>query len=277
MAALHDMDRFSRAGLVFDVDDTGPPDGEVVMCLHGFPESRAAWEGVAPGLAAAGRRVLAPDQRGYSPGARPLRRGAYRMAELVADVVALADRAGAARFHVVGHDWGGAVAWALGAWHPDRVATLTVLSTPHPQALLRSFLTSTQGIRSWYMGWFQVPAVPERVLLADDVLGRSLRRSGLPGRFVDRYVARMREPGAATAALNWYRAAALDRRAVGAVRVPTLYAWSTGDVALGRAAAEATAGHVSAPYRFEVLDGVSHWIPEEAPEAVVRLVLSLVA
>lgn len=256
--------------------DTGPAAGEVVICLHGFPETSASWAGVVPGLAEAGYRVLAPDQRGYSPAARPAGRGAYVMRELVDDVLALAGQAGADRFHVVGHDWGGAVAWALAADHPDRLRTLTVLSTPHPEAMLRSFTRSPQALRSWYMAFFQLPVLPERVILSGDTFRRMLGRTGLQGPIVDTYLRRMREPGALTGALNWYRALPLqlrERRTGPPVTVPTLYVWSTGDTALGRSAAELTARYVSGPYRFEILDGVSHWIPEEVPDQVVALLL----
>jgi pimeloyl-ACP methyl ester carboxylesterase len=120
-------------GLVFDLLAAGDPAGEPVLLLHGFPQTAACWTELAEALADAGYRVLAPDQRGYSPGARPAAVRDYRMPELVADVLAVADRAGARRFHVVGHDWGGAVAWHLAARHPERVATLTAVSTPHPR------------------------------------------------------------------------------------------------------------------------------------------------
>ena len=272
------MEQFTRNGLIFDVIDVGPPEAEAVVLLHGYPQSSASWRSVVPGLVAAGYRALAPDQRGYSPRARPVGRRAYVMTELVADVLALADQAGVERFHLVGHDWGGAVAWALGTDHPDRLRTLTVLSTPHPGAFLRSAVTSGQALRSWYMGLFQIPRLPEWLTLVGDgrVALSSMRRTGLSEDRAREYLERMREPGALTGALNWYRAIPLETagiREAPPVTVPTLYVWSTGDVALGRKAAELTARHVSAPYRLEILDGVSHWIPEEAPDAVVRLVL----
>ena len=142
------MNEYRNGELVFDVRDDGPGDGGVVILLHGYPETKESWDGVVPGLAAAGYRVLAPDQRGYSPRARPRGRRAYVADNLVADVLALADAVGAERFHVVGHDWGGAVAWYCAMWHPQRVATVTSLATPHPTAFARSLLTSSQCIRS---------------------------------------------------------------------------------------------------------------------------------
>jgi pimeloyl-ACP methyl ester carboxylesterase len=272
------VEQFTRTGLTFEVIDAGPAEAEAIVLLHGYPESSASWSAVAPGLTAAGYRTLAPDQRGYSPRARPLDRRAYVMTELVADILTMVDQAGLDRFHVVGHDWGGAVAWALGTDHPERLRTLTVLSTPHPVAFLRSTVTSGQAFRSWYMALFQLPRLPEWLTLVDH--GRlalsSMRRSGLSEERAREYLERLKEPGAVTGALNWYRAFPFEAGAIrqaGPVPVPTLYVWSTSDVALGRKAAELTGRYVSGPYRFEILDGVSHWIPEESPDAVVRLVL----
>jgi pimeloyl-ACP methyl ester carboxylesterase len=269
------VDTFSRDGLTFDVLDAGPSDGEPVVLLHGFPQDATAWDLVAPALHQHGLRTLAPNQRGYSPGARPSGRAAYRLRETTADVLALLDAAGLESAHIVGHDWGGFVAWGLGAWHPDRVRTLTAISVPHPGAMARAMVTSDQALRSYYVGVFQLPLVPERLLLAGNgtVLRRMLRGGGLSREAADHYVARMREPGALTAALGWYRALPLSGRdPVGTVRVPTLHLWSTGDAFLGRAATEDTARFVDAPYRLEVLDDVSHWIPELAADRVAELV-----
>lgn len=269
------MDSFRRDGLTFDVRDAGPGDGEPVVLLHGFPQDSAAWDRVAPALHQHGLRTLAPDQRGYSPMARPRGRGHYKLRETTADVLALLDAAGLESAHVVGHDWGGFVAWALGAWHPDRVRTLTALSVPHPAAIGKAMVTSDQGLRSLYVGLFQLPLLPEQLLLAGDgaVLRRVLRTGGLEPDLVDHYVRRMQEPGALSAALGWYRALPLSgREQIGTVRVPTLHVWSTGDPFLGRAATEATARFVDAPYRLEVLEGVPHWIPELAADRVAELV-----
>jgi pimeloyl-ACP methyl ester carboxylesterase len=272
-----DVDSFFRDGLTFDVRDAGPADGEPVVLLHGFPQDARAWDRMAPVLHGAGLRTLAADQRGYSPMARPRGRAAYKPRELVHDVLALLDAAGLDRAHVVGHDWGAVVAWALAGWHPDRVRTLTALSVPHPGAMAKAMLTSDQALRSAYMAAFQVPALPELTLLAAGgaPLHRMLRRSGLPEDLAAHYVARMREPGALTAALNWYRALPWHARdPVGRVRVPTLHVWSTEDAFLGRAATEATARFCGEDYRLEVLDGVPHWIPELAAEQVGELVVA---
>jgi pimeloyl-ACP methyl ester carboxylesterase len=261
--------------MVFDVQDGGPPAGDPVVLLHGFPQDRTAFDRMTPALHSAGLRTLALDQRGYSPGARPVGRAHYRMRECVDDVLALLDAAGAQTAHVVGHDWGGAVAWALADWHADRVRTLTALSTPHPAAMQHATLHSDQGLRSWYMAAFQVPFLPEAMLLAGGAaaLRQALSRGGLPPERVDHYVERMREPDALSAALNWYRALpwSLRDRQVGVVGVPTLHVWSTGDTFLGRTATEATARFVHARYRLEVLDDVPHWIPELAADRVAEL------
>ncbi|HEV7871551.1 MAG TPA: alpha/beta fold hydrolase [Modestobacter sp.] len=269
------MDSFSRGHLVFDVRDSGPADGDPVVLLHGFPQDSSAFDRLSPALHSAGLRTLAPDQRGYSPRARPDGRAAYRLREVVEDVLALLDAAGLQRAHVVGHDWGGIAAWALAAWHPWRVRTLTALSVPHPAAMTHAMMHSDQALRSSYIGFFQLPRVPEGVLLAGRgaVLRRLLRQGGLPADRVDEYVDRMREPGALTAALNWYRALPLSARTpVGVVRVPTLHVWGAADAFLGRAATEASREFVDAPYALEVLEDVNHWIPELAAERTGELI-----
>ncbi|MFC8921864.1 alpha/beta fold hydrolase [Cellulosimicrobium sp. NPDC057127] len=266
---LHEI---RRGQLTFDVHDDGPADGETVVLLHGFPEDSSSWTRATPLLHEAGLRTVALDQRGYSPRARPLARAAYRLDFLVQDVLALLDRTGPA--HLVGHDWGGNVAWALAAWAPERVRSLTVLSTPHPGALVRSLTRSDQALRSLYAGFFQLPVLPE--VLLSRAMPSLLRRSGVPAEDADRYAARMREPGALRAALNWYRALPLARTPVADVTVPTTYVWGSGDQALGRRAAEDTERFVRAPYRFVELD-TGHWLPETTPTEVAGAVADRVA
>ena len=264
------MQRFERAGLTFDVRDGGPSGGEPVVLLHGFPQDSSSWRLIEPLLQAQGLRTLAVDQRGYSPQARPPRRADYAMPELVADVLALLDAADLSSAHVVGHDWGGAVAWQLAGLHPDRVRSLTVLSTPHPRALSVAARKSTQLLRSGYMFFFQLPVVPELVVAR--TLGSSLRRSGLPPEFAAHNAQRMREPGALTAALNWYRGLPLSLSGPQPrCPVPTTYIWGRRDPFLGRVAAEATADFVTAPYRFVELDA-PHWLPETHPAQVAAVI-----
>jgi len=264
--------------LVFDLRDEGPSDGEVVILLHGFPQTAACWDGVIPGLVDAGYRVLAPDQRGYSPGARPSGRRSYAAHNMVDDVLTVADAAGAETFHVVGHDWGGAYAWYCAMWHPDRVRTLTSIATPHPAAFRKALLSSTQLLKSWYFLMFQLPRVPEWAATSE--LGRprfrkALLRAGLPEDKLDQYLAVFDEPGAPTCIFNWYRGVPFTPPSdlSQTVTAPTLYIYGARDIALGPKAAALTANYVSGPYRYEQLDDASHWIPEEAPDTVVGLLL----
>jgi pimeloyl-ACP methyl ester carboxylesterase len=279
------MDTFQRDGLTFDVSDTGPAGGRVVIALHGFPEDRHCWQRLAEGLTAGpapadqpatpGYRILAPDQRGYSPGARPRGRRTYALTELTADVLALADAAGAARFDVIGHDWGGGVAWDLAARHPDRVRTLTVLSTPHPGAMTASLLRSSQLLHSWYMLFFQLPAVPEAAMRRAGAARAAERfvKDGLDADSARRYAERLVRPETAEGPLNWYRAIPYSfRRPMPPVTVPTLYVWSDGDGYLTRRSAELTEGQVTGPYRFEILRGLSHWLPTAAADQLVPMV-----
>ena len=267
------MESYRHGPLSFDVSDDGPDGGDVAVLLHGFPENRTSWSALTPYLVDAGYRVLAPDQRGYSPGARPLRRRDYRLPLLVSDVVALLDAVGAERVHLVGHDWGGAVAWAFAALQPQRLRSLSVLSTPHGRAMFRSMATSSQLLKSWYMFFFQLPWVPEFGLGYS--LERLLTGQGLAAERVASYWQTLSTRQARRAAINWYRAMPLTSPSLVRLPVtaPTLYVYSTDDVALGRRAADLTGRYVSGPYRYEVLEGVSHWIPEEAPETVARLLL----
>ncbi|MDQ1397883.1 MAG: hypothetical protein QOG64_3142, partial [Acidimicrobiaceae bacterium] len=256
--------------------------GRLVILLHGFPQSSYSWRAQLAALGDAGYRVIAPDQRGYSAGARPEGKEQYAIPHLVADVLAIADDMGGHEFDLVGHDWGGAVAWQLAGRYPERLRTLTVVSTPHPAAFTTSLrdANADQSQRSWYMEFFQQPDVPEAAMLDNDAAGlrNVYQGSGLDPAETDEYVRLLQQPGAMTAAINWYRAASIgDVEGMGPVTTPTLYIWSDNDVALGREAAEATEAHVKGPYRFEILEGVSHWIPEEAPDDLNRLLLEHLA
>lgn len=273
------MKQYRRGELTFDVIDAGPADGSVVVLLHGFPQLNTSWNAVIDRLTARGYRCLAPNQRGYSPGARPARRRDYRMPEIVEDIRALIDASGAQRVHLVGHDWGAAAAWAAAAELSDRIATLTSFSVPHPSAFLKGLVTSRQGLLSWYMYFFQLPWLPERLLLgrngAAERMSKQLQSGGQTPQAADRDAQAMAAPGVLTAALNWYRAMPLTdlRRAAGKVSVPTMYVWSDGDIALAEKPARDTARYVSGEYRFEILHGVSHWIPDEQPDKAADLLL----
>jgi pimeloyl-ACP methyl ester carboxylesterase len=271
------VDSFTRQGLTFDVTDVGPADGPVVIALHGFPQDRSCWEGITPALTGAGYRVLAPDQRGYSPRARPTGRSRYRIEELARDVLSMADHAGADRFSVVGHDWGAVVAWNLGVRYPDRIVSLAALSVPHPRAFLGSLLHSRQALMSWYMLAFQLPLLPERSLGAGGGEGmvRALTGTGLPEHVARRYAARAAEPSGMTGPLNWYRALPWSARSpLGPVEVPTLFVYGEGDTALSRAGADACGDWVTGPYAYETIAGGGHWLPEVAADRVAELVVA---
>ncbi|NKR40130.1 alpha/beta fold hydrolase [Rhodococcus hoagii] len=272
-------DRVRLGELTFDVTVAGPDDGTPILLLHGFPESSASWRPVTPRLVRAGLRVIAPNQRGYSPDARPERVDEYRFDRLVGDVVRLLDAYDIESAHLVGHDWGAAVAWQVAGGHPERIRSLTAVSVPHPAAFgwaLRE--DADQQRRSGYIGLLRQEGKAEAVLLEDD--SRRLRAmfgDGNDPELVEEHVRLLSQPGALTAAMNWYRATTRAFGDLPPVRVPTTYVWSTADPALGPAAAKRCAEFVDAPYRFVVLDGANHWIPEEHPDALADAILARVA
>ncbi|MBV9142209.1 MAG: alpha/beta fold hydrolase [Pseudonocardiales bacterium] len=265
--------QLTRDELRFDVIEVGPPDGEPVVLLHGFPQFSGSWDALVALLTQQGYRTLMMDQRGYSVGARPRGRWTYRMSELVADVVALIDARGGGPVHLVGHDWGAAVAWALTARRPEKVCSLTALSVPHPWGFITAMATSAQGLKSWYMYFFQLPWLPERLLHAQGV--RFLTMFGQSPERARRDAARFPDPAALTGPLNWYRAMTFidPRAAMKPVRRPTLFVWSDGDSAISRQAAETCERYVDAPYQFETLRGVNHWIPEAATSELAALLI----
>jgi pimeloyl-ACP methyl ester carboxylesterase len=281
-------------GLTFRARVAGPEDGRVVLLLHGFPQTSRCWGAQLDALADAGYRAVAVDQRGYSPGARPDDPAAYALAHLVDDVLGIVDALGTDQVDLVGHDLGAAVSWAVAGHHPDRVRTLTIASSPHPLAFVQAYqarsteagpgsddgTSSDQNQRSAYIRTFREapPGQIEGQLLADDAAMLRQAYAGIPETSIAAHVEDMSTPGALVAALNWYRAmSAKASAAVPPSTVPTLYVWSDGDPAIGRAAAEATGNHVTGPYDFVVLEGVSHWIPEHAAATFTPLLLAHLA
>lgn len=273
------VDRYSHHGLTFPVADTGPAgvdDAHSVVLLHGFPENRTSWEEVSAGLNRAGFRTLAPDLRGLPEGARPRRRRDYRVERLVEDVEALLDAAGLAKAHLVGHDWGGGIAWEVALRRPERLASLTVLSTPHPSALLWSLPRSAQGLRSWYMLALQLPVLPE-ALIARALRREGLRSLDLPEKYRLAFEEQLRRPGAIAGAIAPYRAlllrpSPLTTRSRVHVEVPTTYVWSRRDPYLGARAARRTAHYCTGPFRFLAVDA-DHWLPEKEPGVVLDAIL----
>ena len=266
---------------------TGPADGPAVVLLHGFPDFWYTWRHQLPALAAAGFRAVAPDQRGYNLSDKPPRVRDYAIETLAADVAALARQlAGGRPVHLVGHDWGGGVAWLVAMWHPDVVDRLVILNAPHPAAYDREIRRGwSQPLRSWYILAFQVPWLPEAVLAADDceVLKRVLRTEpARPGAFTPadlaRYEAAWEQPGALRSGVHWYRAAVrrgptwvADR--VRPVECPTLVIWGDRDAYLVPALADGLEPWVPR-VRVERLPEASHWVQHDEPERVNGLVVA---
>ena len=266
-------------GLVFDVTDAGPLDGPVVVLLHGFPQKASMWTGVADILNAHGYRTIAPNQRGYSDGARPQGVKAYRMSALVSDVIALVKAIGTGAVHLVGHDWGSAVAWSVAGAHPGHVRSLTAVSVPHNAAFLQAMISSDQLLRSYYMFLFQVPGLMEQLARhRPSVIHTLLGKAGMDRQQISRFQTDIVDAGALTATLNWYRAMLLMKPAdvFRKVTVPAMHVWGDQDAALSRRGAELTARHVSGPYQLRVMPGVGHWVPEQSPAALAQLVMEQV-
>jgi pimeloyl-ACP methyl ester carboxylesterase len=227
-----------------------------------------------PGLTAAGFRTVAPDFRGFGASDRPEDVGAYGLAQILGDVLGVLDHLGLDRVHVVGHDWGAAVAWALAALVPDRVDHLVALSVGHPLAFRGAGFPQRE--KSWYMLLFQFEGIAERWLSED---GYANFRAWSRHPDADTAIADLSRPGALTASLNWYRAnlppAALVEPAleVPPVSRPTMGLWSKGDMALVEENVTGSAAHVTGGWRYERIDGAGHWIPLEAPDELTRLLL----
>jgi len=264
----------------FTADVAGASWAPLALLLHGFPQSRHSWREQVPALGASGYRAIAPDQRGYSPGVRPDPAAgleAYSVDRLVADVLdlAAAEGHGTKAFHLVGHDWGGHVAWATAHRHPHRLASLTVLSRPHPAAFRRAFRENAdeQQHRSRHHKAFHDPKTADALLENDGQrFKRNLAGNGVSEAAIVDYYSVLGTRPALESALAWYRAAgALTGTEVGPITVPTLYIWGDADSTVGPSAARWTAEHVTGPYRFEVLPGVGHFATDQAPAAVTRL------
>lgn len=266
---------------VFVARTAGPPDGDPVFLLHGFPSTSAMWQNQIDALAAEGYRVIAPDQRGYSTGARPSGVDDYRIELIAGDVVGMADTLGIDTFHVIGHDFGGAGAWAVASLFPDRVRSMGSVSTPHPAALTDTIgsAESDQANRSSYVDLF-VREGSEIIFTAND--GAALRGvmadAGLSAEEAEVQIEVLNDADTLIAALNWYRASFnADGFDVGEIEVPTLFIWSTGDNFLGPDPAWATGALVTGGLRFEVIDLVNHWVPEVAADLVSEILIEFLA
>ena len=271
-------------GLTFDVLVAGEPGAPLVLLLHGFAESMNCWRAQLGALGKMGYRAVAPSQRGYSPAARPDTRdhSNYHIDRLMDDAMAIVAACGygEARFHLAGHDWGGSIAWGLTDRHPERLASLTILSRPHPNAFNRALqmIDGDQAHRSRHHKAFLKPDAAD-VVLADDArwLRDRLAANGVPASAIAQHLAVLGNKDAMEAALAWYRARGAIRGPLGPTRVPTLFIWGDADDTVGRVAAEGTVDFVAAPYRFEVLPGVGHFAADQAPQRVSERMLAHVA
>jgi pimeloyl-ACP methyl ester carboxylesterase len=271
-------------GLTFDALVAGDAGAPLVLLLHGFAESMQCWRAQVSALAAAGYRAVAPSQRGYSPGARPDTDDTanYAIERLMNDAMAIsaASGHGDARFHLVGHDWGGSIAWALADRYPQRLASLTILSRPHPNAFNRALQMpdGEQTRRSRHHKAFLEPDATE-IVLADDAkwLRERWAAAGVPAAAMEEHLSVIGNKAAMEAALTWYRARGAIRTPLGPIRVPTLYIWGDADDTVGHAAAEGTEDFIAAPYRFEILADVGHFAADQAPDRVNELLLQHLA
>jgi len=271
------MRRMKGDGVTLAVLDEG--EGRPVVLLHGFPDSSALWRHQVPALVEAGMRVIAPDLRGFGESDKPEAVEEYAITRSIADVVAVLDALGIEHAHVVGHDWGAGLAWALAAFVPARVERLVAMSVGHPNTLRDR--TIEQREKAWYQLLFQFTGVAEELLMRDD--WKLFREFSRGDGDLDRYIADLSRPGALTAGLNWYRANAGPQRElesrppVPAVAAPTLGLWSSGDNYLTEDRMLGSAEHVTGAWRYERIENASHWMQLDAPERINELLLEFLA
>lgn len=271
----------TRSGLTFTADVAGPASGPLVLMLHGFPESRHSWRAALPALAAAGYRAVAPDQRGYSPGARPdpADLANYAFDKLIGDAIEIVAAAGyeGKRFHLVGHDWGGQVSWGVASRYPERLASLTILSRPHPSSFRRALQKEDgdQKHRSRHHRAF-LDADTGRLLLADNArrLREGLFGQGVPAAALEDHLSVLGNPEALEAALAWYRSNKGLAADIGTIAAPTLYIWGDADATVGPDAAYGTAEFVAPSFAMEVLPNVGHFVMDQAPAKATDLLLA---
>jgi pimeloyl-ACP methyl ester carboxylesterase len=271
------MQQVKGDGVTLAVHDEA--EGNPVLLLHGFPDSSKLWRNQIPALVGAGMRVIAPDLRGFGESDQPEAVEDYAVGRSVADMVAVLDNLGIERTRIVGHDWGAGVAWAMAAFLPDRVEKLVAMSVGHPNTLRAPSIEQRE--KFWYQLLFQFAGVAEELIVRDDWrLFRAITREAPD---IDRYIEDLSRPGALTAGLNWYRASGaphheLERgRPFPTVGVPTMGIWSSGDHFLTEEPMARSGEHVSGPWRYERIEGASHWMQLDAPERINELLLDFLS
>lgn len=271
--------KITVGGLDFAVRMEGPEDGQPVVLLHGWPDRANLWDSQITALNAAGFRTIAPDLRGFGDSAKPADADSYNILLLAGDVLGILDHLDVARAHVVGHDWGSALAWAIAGFASDRVEKLVAMSVGHPSAFAAAGLG--QRRLSFYMLLFQFEGIAEQWLSNDD--WKNLREFGAGHRRIDEVIADAARPGALTAGLNWYRANVPPSSLIAPalefppVTAPTMGIWSSGDDYLVEGPMKDAGAFVSAPFRYERIDGASHWMQLDAPDEVNRLLLDFLS
>jgi pimeloyl-ACP methyl ester carboxylesterase len=280
-----EMIRVPANGIQFEVATMGTGD-KLALCLHGFPEHAYSWRNQMPLLMKLGYRVWAPNLRGYGGTDQPREISAYRTSTLVADVAGLIKASGAKETLLIAHDWGGALAWILAMRQPELIKRLVVMNLPHPACFARELRRPRQLLRSWYIFFFQIPALPEFLLGRNDAQAigdmfrhTSRRHAPIPEAVIDLYRQNAMRPGGLTAMLNWYRAMFRNRKTLASreagprgarfpvIATPTLFLWGDADIALDFRTTQGTQDYV-ADLTFRVLPGISHWVQQEAPAAV---------
>lgn len=278
--ALHTqrLTEYQREGLHFDVIDSGPLDGQIFVLLHGFPETNKSWQETAQILNQAGYRTFAVNQRGYSLTAQPSKRRDYRSSALVEDVNALLDLI-AQPVYLVGHDWGAVVAWDVAQRYPEKIKHLITISVPHKAAYIRSMLMSNQLLKSYYMGLFQLPKIPELLFEKFPKIGLGLLKStGMTEQQLQDFQQDIVTEKRLSPALNWYRGIPFssNKNLIKAVTVPTLFIWGKHDAAIGYKSVELNHQYIDAPYKEIIMDA-THWIPVQNAKELSGYILETVA
>lgn len=272
------IESFQRENLSFDVIDTGPLHGQIFVLLHGFPETNKSWRETSEILNAQGYRTLAVNQRGYSLTAQPQKRRDYRSSALVEDINALLDLI-QQPVYLMGHDWGAVVAWEVAQRYPAKIKHLITISVPHKAAFIRAMLSSNQLFKSYYMGLFQLPKIPELLFEKLPKIGQALLKdSGMTAQQLNDFQQEIVEEKRLSSALNWYRAIPFSssKNLTQAVTVPTLFIWGEHDSAIGAKSVALNKHYVKAPYKEVIMDA-THWIPVQNAQALSQYVLETIA
>ena len=272
------IESYQREGFSFDVIDSGPLDGQVFVLLHGFPETNKSWQETSEILNTQGYRTFAVNQRGYSLGAQPTSRRDYRGSALLEDVNALLDII-QQPVYLVGHDWGAVVAWDVAQRYPEKIKHLITISVPHKAAFMKAMLTSNQLFKSYYMGLFQLPKIPELLFEKTPQIGLALLKdSGMTEQQLKDFQQEIVNEKRLSTALNWYRGLPFssNKNLLKPITVPTLFIWGKHDSAIGPKGVEYNKNYVHAPYKEVIMDA-THWIPVQNAKELSQYILDAVA